>query len=370
MAAAVDPRANLKNEADVRPIVAKPVSNAPIWIFGTAVIVAAMLLFSTLDAHRRELGAPATKVRASDLAQMPASPPALYIPPDPATLAGPGGGQVVSALPIPSPPQSFPQPLAPSPRIPIPQRSTAFPTPPQSQPERSLSQSGPAVVLDSSTNSQALIGPGMAGGSTVAAALATAANSGQAAQAGLSRQGATTVPQGTLIPAVLETALDSTRPGQTRALVSRDVRGFDGTRVLIPRGSRLFGLYQADLAPGQNRALVQWTRLVRPDGVSIAIDSPAADSLGRAGVKGQVNSHFFERFGSAILQSTLDLGVNLAARSVGSGAYIYVPGATIGNVVSSPQSRPVQSTLKVNPGARVSVFVARDLDFSTVSSAP
>lgn len=173
--------------------------------------------------------------------------------------------------------------------------------------------------------------------------------------------------QGTLIPAVLETALDSTRPGQARALVSRDVRGFDGSRVLIPRGSRLFGEYRADLAPGQNRAFVQWTQLVRPDGVTIAIGSPAADALGRAGIKGQVNSHFFERFGAAILQSTLDLGVNLATAQIGDSSVIVVPNPTQQGPQLTPPSQ-VQPTLKVKQGARVTVFVARDLDFTAVEA--
>ena len=72
----------------------------------------------------------------------------------------------------------------------------------------------------------------------------------------------------------------------------------------------MFGEYQADLAPGQNRAFVRWTRLVRPDGVAIDLDSPAADALGRAGVQGRVNSHFLERFFSALLQTTVNAGVD------------------------------------------------------------
>lgn len=176
----------------------------------------------------------------------------------------------------------------------------------------------------------------------------------------------TTVPQGTLILAVLETALDSTRPGQARALVSRDVRGFDGSRVLIPRGSRLYGEYRADLAPGQNRALVQWTRLVRPDGVTIAIDSPAADALGRAGIRGKVNSHFLERFGGALLQSSLDLGVSLASQSIGDGSVILLPrgGQGVGSGFAPQQQ--IRPTLTVRQGTRVTVFVARDLDFASV----
>jgi type IV secretion system protein VirB10 len=174
-----------------------------------------------------------------------------------------------------------------------------------------------------------------------------------------------TVPQGTIIAAVLETALDSTRPGGVRALVSRGVRCFDGSGVLIPRGSRLYGEYMSDMAAGQKRALVEWHRLTRPDAVIIDLASPAADPLGRAGIKGKVNTHFFERFGAAILQSVLDIGVGLATRTVADGTVIVgLPGST--QQVTGQQLNQVQPTLKVQQGASVSVFVARDLDFSTV----
>jgi type IV secretion system protein VirB10 len=183
--------------------------------------------------------------------------------------------------------------------------------------------------------------------------------------AGHLRNPSFTVPQGTVIPAVLETALDSTRPGGVRAIVERDVMGFDGTLVLIPRGSRLYGEYSSGIGAGQKRALIRWTRLTRPDAVIVNLDSPAADPLGRAGVGGKVNSHFLERFGGAILQSVLDIGVGVATRSVtGNGLILALPGST--QTINPVQPQEVQRTLKVSQGTSVSVFVARDLDFSNV----
>jgi type IV secretion system protein VirB10 len=179
---------------------------------------------------------------------------------------------------------------------------------------------------------------------------------------------ATIVPQGTLIAAVLETALDSTQPGQARAVVSANVVNLIGDRVLIPRGSRLFGTYQGELAAGQKRALVQWTRLVRPDGVTIAIDSPAADRLGRAGIKGRVNTHFPERLGGALLQSAIDIGSLVTGRAIyDSSVVVAVPGATQG-AASSLVGQAPKPTLRVRQGTRISVFVARDLDFTSVEA--
>jgi type IV secretion system protein VirB10 len=175
----------------------------------------------------------------------------------------------------------------------------------------------------------------------------------------------TTVPQGTLIPAVLETAFNSTRPGFARAIVSRDVRGFDGSRVLIPRGSRLIGEYRSDTAVGQKRALINWVRLVRPDGVTIDIGSPATDPLGRGGVKANVNTHFFERFAGAILSSVVDIGLTLAAQSRNNPVVVALPGAVQGGgLTGGLEGERVRPTLKVPPARSISVFVARDLDFS------
>lgn len=149
-----------------------------------------------------------------------------------------------------------------------------------------------------------------------------------------------------------------------RALVQRDVFSFDGSQVLIQRGSRLYGEYGANLQTGQRRAMIQWSRLIRPDGITIALDSPASDPLGRAGVKGDVDSKFFQRFGGAILQSILDVGVGVATREATDGVVVALPGSTQNLQVQQQQT--IQPTLKVDQGTSVSVFVARELDFANV----
>ena len=171
----------------------------------------------------------------------------------------------------------------------------------------------------------------------------------------------------------METALDSTSPGQTRALVTRDVYGFDGKRLLIPRGTRLYGAYEADVAQGQKRAQIRWTRLLRPDGVTIALDSPAADPLGRAGVEAKVNNHFFGRLGNALIGTAGNIGSALVTRSVApsSPVVVAVPGTTQAATQSiSPGSAQIMPTLSVRQGTRITVFVQHDLDFTTVEEAP
>ena len=181
----------------------------------------------------------------------------------------------------------------------------------------------------------------------------------------------TIVPQGTVIPAILETGINSDLPGFVRAVVSRDVHGFDGTTVLIPRGSKLIGQYRSAVAAGYSRAFVVWSRLLTPDAVSVDIGSPATDQLGRGGIDGESNSHFLQRFGAAILLSVLTAGLDAAVNSTtpqGSTAVVIGSPQQANNVAAIALQKyiDVPTTITVPQGAPVRVFVARDLDFSAV----
>jgi type IV secretion system protein VirB10 len=170
----------------------------------------------------------------------------------------------------------------------------------------------------------------------------------------------TTVTQGTMIPAVLETAINTDVPGFVRAVVSQDVRSFDGTRVLVPRSSRLIGQYQSGLQAGQKRAYVIWTRLIRPDGVSVALASPGAAFDGSGGLPGKVDTHFFQRFGSALLLSVIG---GLASSGSGGTSYVLGGGQTAASTALQ-QNGQIGPTIRLGLGTPVRVFTARDLDFS------
>ncbi len=179
------------------------------------------------------------------------------------------------------------------------------------------------------------------------------------------------VPQGAIIGATMETALNSDLPGYVRAITQRDVYSFDGSAVLIPAGSRLIGQYKSGVAQGASRVFVLWTRLIRTDGVSVDLASPAVDELGRGGVGGKVNRHFLQRFGGAILTSVLTGGVNAAAAALSGGSTIIVGSA--GQAASlageATRSDDIPPTITTRQGAGVRIFVARDLDFTRVGPA-
>jgi type IV secretion system protein VirB10 len=360
---ATSPAAGLRNpDNDIRPIVGQERGNRPLWSGLGVIGLLALVLFASLNARRTALSAPAVRPRASDLAAMPSNdPPPLFVPP--AVFLAPAKsplteGRKISAGPVkpavsitaPPPPSAAP-PYIPSP----PPAALAVPKPP--------ADASSAIVFDQTT-ADTPTGETQASqnGPTLLARVATAARATRVGNRD------TVVPRGTLISAVLETALDSTQPGLARALVARDVVSLRGNRVLIPRGSRLYGEYRGELAAGQKRALVQWTQLFRPDGVAIAIDSPAADRLGRAGIKGKVDTHFAERLGGMLLQSVIDIGTLAGSRALNdSPVLVALPNAAqaTASQLVGPAPRPM---LRVRQGVRIAVFVSRDLDFTPVET--
>lgn len=189
------------------------------------------------------------------------------------------------------------------------------------------------------------------------------------AQATMLRNPGAIVPQGAMITGVLETALNSDLPGFARAVVSRDVRSFDGARVLIPRGSRVIGQYSSGVSLGQSRAFVIWTRVITPDGVSIQIASPGADALGRGGMDGEVDRHFFQRFGGALLLSVVNAAT--AGLSDQPSTQIIIgssqDAARLGSSVFAPAD--IAPTIEVPQGTPIRIFVVRDLDFASVLQA-
>ncbi len=174
----------------------------------------------------------------------------------------------------------------------------------------------------------------------------------------------TTVTEGTMIPAILETAINTDVPGYVRAVVSQDVRSFDGSKVLIPRSSRLIGQYQSGVQQGQKRAYVIWTRLIRPDGASVNIASPAVAFDGTTGLAGDVDNHFFRRFGSSMLLSVIG---GLGAIASGGGSVILGGAGQGAASVAAQQDGDISPTIRVPMGEPIRVFTARDLDFSTVT---
>ncbi|MFD1940675.1 IncP-type conjugal transfer protein TrbI [Paradevosia shaoguanensis] len=180
--------------------------------------------------------------------------------------------------------------------------------------------------------------------------------------------------RGSVIPATLITGINSDLPGRIIAQVSQHV--FDsatGHHLLVPQGTRLFGRYDSKVTFGQRRALVIWTDIVFPDGDTLQIGGMAGtDAQGFGGFSDQVDNHYFEVFGSAILVAAIGAGIDMAlpddqgsadnsatdaARRSFAETFSEVADRTIG------QNMEVQPTLEIRPGYIFNVLVDQDLVF-------
>jgi type IV secretion system protein VirB10 len=190
----------------------------------------------------------------------------------------------------------------------------------------------------------------------------------KATEAGLVASRRWLLPKGSFLDCTLETAIDSTFAGLTTCILATDVFGADGRIVLLERGTKLVGETRNEVRAGQARVAVLWDEARTPAGVVLSLASPATDALGRAGVPGTVDRHTAERFGAAVFLSLLDAGVaDVAARRQGSGAIVY--NAQDSRDVATEVLRhtiAIPPTVRVSPGARVTVSVVRDIDFRTV----
>lgn len=182
------------------------------------------------------------------------------------------------------------------------------------------------------------------------------------------------ITQGAMLDCVLETRVITTQPGMTSCHLTRDVYSANGRVVLLDRGSKVTGFYQGGITQGQARIFVQWSRVETPEGVVINLDSPGTGPLGEAGIGGYVDRHFWERFGGAILISMIgDLGdwASNQNRNQGDNSIQFTntsDGIQEAATEALRNSINIPPTLYKNQGERVSIFVARDLDFSDVYS--
>lgn len=181
------------------------------------------------------------------------------------------------------------------------------------------------------------------------------------------------VTMGTMIPCTLQTAIDSQLAGYVKCVLPQDVRSTTGNVVLLDRGTIVVGEIGHGLVQGQDRVFVLWDRAETPDHAVIELSSPGTDELGRSGLPGRVNNHWWERFGSAILlsviQGGLQAGSGLAAGSGSAGGTFFNSVQSNGSNVSDTALQAtinIPPTLEKNQGDNVAIFVAKDLDFSDV----
>lgn len=270
--------------------------------------------------------------------------------------------QITESTPPPIPDEKA-QLLAASRRAP----STAFSNWSATAPANSYPSSNPVTnttpyVLNGGSSASSLLGNN-GGGNDLGSRLQSTYVEG--ARAGILPDRNFLITKGTLIPCILQTALDSSLPGMAVCEINRDILSASGKVVLLEKGTKIVGEYRGGLRQGDKRIFVLWTRAETPKGVIINLDSPAADPLGRSGFDGIIDTQFWTRFGGALLLSLVDTGFESLASLAGQES---------SNAAKEPAAIALENTgnvpiiLRKNQGEEVAIFVARDLDFSAVYS--
>lgn len=184
--------------------------------------------------------------------------------------------------------------------------------------------------------------------------------------------------RGTFIRCVLETRIITDIPGFTSCVVTEPVYSFTGKRLLLPKGSKVLGRYEME--PNGPRVAVIWDRIVTPTGIDVNMASPGVDNLGGAGHPGYYNAHWPSRIGAALLISILSDAFKYEAAehgpkntTVSNGVVTQTPfesntAQTLQNLANSAVQRAANrpATVTINQGTVLTVYVAKDVDFSGV----
>lgn len=173
---------------------------------------------------------------------------------------------------------------------------------------------------------------------------------------------------GSVIPAALITGIRSDLPGQITAQVTERVYDTPtGRSLLVPQGARLIGLYDSQIAFGQKRVLLVWTRLIMPNGRSIVLERQAgADASGYAGLEDEVDNHWGELFRAALLSTVLSVGTQLGSSGTEDDIVRALRRGGSDSLNQTGQqvvrrNLNIQPTLTIRPGFPVRVIVNRDL---------
>ena len=175
--------------------------------------------------------------------------------------------------------------------------------------------------------------------------------------------------KGAFIDCVLNTSMNSTLAGMTKCTLTRHIYSDNGNTLLLERGSEVTGEYRANIAQGQARLFVLWDRVKTPYGVVVDLASPATDSLGSGGVDGYVDTHFWARFGGAMMLSLVDDLAGYVATNGGQNVNNFESSSDAAQNMAAEALKNtinIPPTFHKNQGERIGIFIARDIDFSKV----
>jgi type IV secretion system protein VirB10 len=174
--------------------------------------------------------------------------------------------------------------------------------------------------------------------------------------------------EGTTIDAVLVDRLDGEFAGSFKVMVTNPVYSEDRQHVLIPEGTFILGDTQKVSSLGQKRLALTFHRMLMPDKYSVDLDQfKGLDQAGETGVKGKVNNHYLQIFGTSIALGVI-AGAAEASTNSGynqSGSDTYRQG--IASSLSQSSANVLDRFVNVLPthtifeGHRIKVYITQDM---------
>ena len=191
------------------------------------------------------------------------------------------------------------------------------------------------------------------------------------------------IAQGKMLTAILENAINTEVPGEIRGIVSRDVYAESGNNILIPKGTRLFGNYSSNVTRGQARVEINWTRILRPDGLEVGVSLKASDQYGRSGISGEIDNQYTSTVANALFTSLIAVvgalatdalinndsmtttgsdGSVISTSSASSQVINQVTGAIIDTVTQTIEdSIDIKPVIRISHGTKMTVIVSSDI---------
>jgi type IV secretion system protein VirB10 len=182
------------------------------------------------------------------------------------------------------------------------------------------------------------------------------------------------ISKGRKLHCTLDVAISSELPGPVTCVIKEEVRNDDNSIMLLPAGSHVFGQIQHGVLQGNDRLFILWTEIRTSDvpPIKIPLHSPAADSIGRSGITGNVNTHFLETLLATMAYSIVGAGPQLATAAIENGTHatnnfefnqLYSPEQSLASrVLENRINRP--PTLEDIQGDNLTIFIAQDIDCS------
>ncbi len=185
---------------------------------------------------------------------------------------------------------------------------------------------------------------------------------------------------GTMIPGILVSGINSDLPGNVIGQVSENVWDTStGRHVLIPKGTRVIGVYNSEVSFGQRRVQVLWNRLIFPNGMSLNIaGSGGVDTGGYSGLTGRVDEHWVKMLGTALFASLFVWGAETVYNDDNSNSGPWgrdkkspsdAAAESVANSILDMSTKmlnkvsDIQPTIRIRPGKKFGIFVNEDVVF-------